>query len=195
MTYITCQDLCIDPLKTLLCNSMGLRKPRRDFRLRTSDFRLQTWRVECRKQRRLRRSRYGTPGPNFLWHIDGWDKLAPFGTFIHEAVDGFSRRILWLAVNSTNKNPSIISFSRLCITQISLSKIFSQFPRETIFNSAYSLHPHRFLWSLLSKWLMPEIQRPNQTRSTKVASLESEVWNLNSEFSLHLPPKFPVCKK
>ena len=28
---------------------------------------------------------------------------------------------------------------RLRITQISLSKIFSQFPRETIFNSAYSL--------------------------------------------------------
>ena len=78
-----------------------------DFRLRTSDFGLEG--VECRKQRRLRRSRYGTPGPNFLWHVEGWDKLAPFGAFIHEAVDGFSRRILWLTVNSTNKDPSIIS--------------------------------------------------------------------------------------
>ena len=57
-----------------------------DFRLQTSDFRG----VECRKQRRLRRRREGTPGPNFLWHVDGWDKFAPFGTFIHEAVDGFS---------------------------------------------------------------------------------------------------------
>ncbi|KAK2548883.1 hypothetical protein P5673_030810 [Acropora cervicornis] len=48
-----------------------------DFRLQTSDFRG----VECRKQRRLRRRRYGTPGPNFLWHVDGWDKFAPYGTF------------------------------------------------------------------------------------------------------------------
>ena len=70
-----------------------------DFRLQTSDFRG----VECRKQQRLRRRRYGTPGSNFLWYVDGWDKFAPFVTFIHEAVDGFSRRIIWLAANSTNK--------------------------------------------------------------------------------------------
>ena len=65
--------------------------------------------VECRKRRRLKRRRYGTPGPNFLWHVDGSDELALFGTFIHAAMDGFSRRILWLDVNSTNKNPSIIA--------------------------------------------------------------------------------------
>ena len=63
----------------------------------------------CRKRRRLKRRRYVTPGPNFLWHVDEWDKLAPLGIFIHGAVDGFSRRILWLEVNSTNKNPSIIA--------------------------------------------------------------------------------------
>ena len=62
--------------------------------------------VECRKKRRLKRQRYITPGPNYLWHVDGWDK---FGIFIHGAVDGFSRRILWLEANSTNKNPSIIA--------------------------------------------------------------------------------------
>ena len=65
--------------------------------------------VERRKRRRLKRRRYVTPGPNFLWHVDGWDKLAPFGIFIHGAVDGFSRRILWIEVNSTNKNPSVIA--------------------------------------------------------------------------------------
>ena len=65
--------------------------------------------VECRKRRRLKRRRYITPGPNFLWHVDGWDKLAHFGIFIHGAVDGFSRRILWLEANSTNKNPGMIA--------------------------------------------------------------------------------------
>ena len=61
------------------------------------------------RRRRPKRRRYVTPGPNFLWHVDGWDKLAPFGIFVHGAIDRFSRRILWLEVNSTNKNPSVIA--------------------------------------------------------------------------------------
>ena len=73
--------------------------------------------VECRKKRRLKRRRYITPGPNYLWHVDGWDKLAPFGIFIHGAVDGFSRRILWLEANSTNKNPSVIASHYLSTVQ------------------------------------------------------------------------------
>jgi len=32
--------------------------------------------VQRRRRRRLKRRKYTTPGPNFLWHIDGWDKLA-----------------------------------------------------------------------------------------------------------------------
>ena len=73
--------------------------------------------VERRKKRALKRRRYGTPGPNFLWHVDGWDKLSPFGIFIHGAVDGFSRRILWLEVNSTNKNPNVIASHYLTTVQ------------------------------------------------------------------------------
>ena len=65
--------------------------------------------VERRKKRRLKRRRYVTPGPNFLWHIDGWDKLAPFGFYVHGAIDGYSRRILWLEVNSTNKNAKVVA--------------------------------------------------------------------------------------
>ena len=30
--------------------------------------------VNARKRRRLKRRQYKTPGPNFLWHIDGWIK-------------------------------------------------------------------------------------------------------------------------
>ena len=73
--------------------------------------------VVCRKKRRLKRRRYLTSGPNYLWHVDWWDKLAPFGIFIHGAVDGFSRRILWLEANSTNKNPSVIASHYLSTMQ------------------------------------------------------------------------------
>ena len=51
--------------------------------------------VQRRKAKRLLRRRYCTPGPNFLWHVDGNDKLKPFGFAIHGAIDGYSRKILW----------------------------------------------------------------------------------------------------
>lgn len=65
--------------------------------------------VERRKQRRLLRRQYAAPGPNFVWHIDGYDKLKPFGCAIHGAIDGFSRRILWLEVGPSNNSPKIVS--------------------------------------------------------------------------------------
>ena len=63
--------------------------------------------VERRKRRRLRYEiKYATSGPKFLWHVVGWDKLAPFGFYIHGATVGCSRRIISLKVNSTNKIPT-----------------------------------------------------------------------------------------
>ena len=65
--------------------------------------------VEQRKSRCLRRRMYVSPGSNFCWHIDGYDKLKPFGFSIHGCVDGFSRRIIWLEVQRSNKNPKCIA--------------------------------------------------------------------------------------
>ena len=33
-------------------------------------------------------------GPNFVWHLDGHDKLKPFGFSIHYCIDGFSRNLI-----------------------------------------------------------------------------------------------------
>lgn len=63
--------------------------------------------VERRKQRRLLRRQYAAPGPNLVWHIDGYDKLKPFGFAIHGAIDGFSRRIMWLEVGPSNNSPKL----------------------------------------------------------------------------------------
>ena len=46
------------------------------------------------KARRLKRREYVNPGPNYAWHMDGYDKLKPWGFPIHGCIDGFSRRIL-----------------------------------------------------------------------------------------------------
>ena len=65
--------------------------------------------VETRSRRRLRRREYRGRGPNFIWHIDGYDKLKPFGFYVHATIDGYSRRILWLEVSPTNKDPTYIA--------------------------------------------------------------------------------------
>ncbi|KAK2564191.1 hypothetical protein P5673_012435 [Acropora cervicornis] len=63
--------------------------------------------VEMRKKRRLKRWKYSSPGPNYLWHIDGYDKLKPYSFAIHGCIDGYSRRIMWLEVASTNKDAAV----------------------------------------------------------------------------------------
>lgn len=65
--------------------------------------------IELRKANRLKRREYINPGPNFSWHQDGYDKLKPFGFPIHGAIDGFSRRILWLKVTRSNNSPDNIA--------------------------------------------------------------------------------------
>ncbi|KAJ8316935.1 hypothetical protein KUTeg_005653 [Tegillarca granosa] len=64
--------------------------------------------VEIRASKRLVRRAYFAKGPNYIWHIDGYDKLKPFGLCISGSIDGFSRSIIWLNVYNTNNNPRII---------------------------------------------------------------------------------------
>lgn len=65
--------------------------------------------VAARQRRCLQRRQYVNLGPNFAIHIDGWDKLKPFGISVHGAIDGFSRRILWLEACDSNKNPKYVA--------------------------------------------------------------------------------------
>ena len=62
-----------------------------------------------RLSRRLNRRTYRANGPNFIWHIDGNDKLKPYGFGISGCIDGFSRYLLWLNVYITNKDPALIA--------------------------------------------------------------------------------------
>jgi len=64
--------------------------------------------VNKRKRNRLKRRQYINNGPYYLWHLDGNDKLLPFGFGIHGLIDGYSKKILWLNVSSSNKNPKLI---------------------------------------------------------------------------------------
>lgn len=71
-----------------------------------------------RKSRRLERRRYFSPGPNHTWHVDGYDKLKPYGFPIHGCMDGWSRKIMLLKVTKSNNNPDIITnFYLECVSK------------------------------------------------------------------------------
>ena len=62
-----------------------------------------------RRRHILHRREYSSPGPNFAWHIDGYDKLKPWGFPIHGSIDGYSRKVLWLNLTRSNKSPDNIA--------------------------------------------------------------------------------------
>ncbi|KAJ8310790.1 hypothetical protein KUTeg_012655, partial [Tegillarca granosa] len=64
--------------------------------------------VEHRRRRRLVRRRYYAKGPNFIWHLDSYDKLKPYGIAINGCIDGFSRHVIWLEANYTSSDPKVV---------------------------------------------------------------------------------------
>ena len=66
--------------------------------------------VALRSRHKLRRRKYYAKGPNDIWHLDGNDKLKPYGFSIHGCIDGFSRKMLCLKLSPSNKNPSEITY-------------------------------------------------------------------------------------
>ena len=75
--------------------------------------------VERRSRGCLKRRKYYAKGPNYIWHIDGYDKLKPFGFCIHGTIDGYSRRILCLEGGVTKNDPSVkAEYSCDCIEHV-----------------------------------------------------------------------------
>lgn len=65
--------------------------------------------VQSRLRRNLKRRRYVSPGPNFVWHVDSYDKLKPYGIAINGCLDGYSRYVVWLEASTTNSDPKVIA--------------------------------------------------------------------------------------
>eukprot|EP00111_Clytia_hemisphaerica_P011824 TCONS_00034751-protein len=89
------------------CVQNGIRTTRKNVALILKS--LDPEGVERRTRNVLRRRQYWSNGPNYVWHLDRYDKLKPYGFGIHGAIDGFSRRIIWLKVAVSNKDPAVVS--------------------------------------------------------------------------------------
>ena len=59
--------------------------------------------VDKRRRRCLRRRKYHSPDPNFVWHIDGHEKLKSYVISIHGCIDGYFQHIIWLEVTASTK--------------------------------------------------------------------------------------------
>ena len=78
-------------------------------RVRKSILRIDPEGVFLRSKNVIRRRIYRASGPFHILHIDGHDKLKRFGFAIHGGIDGFSRRIVWLKVSTTNNDPLVVA--------------------------------------------------------------------------------------
>ena len=63
--------------------------------------------VSMRKKKTMKRRTYETNGQFDMFHIDGNYKLKRFGFVIRECIDGFSRKLIWLFVSTTNNDPLV----------------------------------------------------------------------------------------
>ena len=64
--------------------------------------------VEGVEQRRVQRHCH-SKAPNVLWHMDGYNKLKPFGIAISGCIDGFRHYFVWTEAYTTNNNPKVIA--------------------------------------------------------------------------------------
>ena len=58
---------------------------------------------------RLLKGEYIVPGPDYIWSLDGHDKLKHWGFEIYAAIDAYSRYIIWIYVGISNKTTTSIA--------------------------------------------------------------------------------------
>lgn len=98
--------------------------------------------AEERRAHRLKPRVHTLKGPNYVWHVDGYDKLKPFGFCIHGCIDGYSRRIICLEVAASNNDPAIVAKYYInCLKHFQLAPRILRADNGTENNSMSFLQP------------------------------------------------------
>ena len=90
-----------------LCLKYGVNVAKEDFHMALTS--VDPDKVNKRKSKTIVCREYLSSGPGGIYHRDGNDKLKRWGVCIHECVDRFSQKLLWLIVASSNNGPIVIS--------------------------------------------------------------------------------------
>ena len=78
-------------------------------RMRASIHRVDPLGVAERSCQIIRCRTYSAPHPNYVWHMDSHHKLIRWRIVIHGAVDGFSRKVLYLTCANNNRASTVVS--------------------------------------------------------------------------------------
>ena len=89
-------------------------------RVRQSLRRIDPTGVELRARCVLRRRRYHVDSPNALWHLDGYHRLIRWRIFIHGAIDGYSRLIMYLRASTNNLASTVLLAFTSAVDQFGL---------------------------------------------------------------------------
>ena len=87
---------------------IGVRVTR--AKLRASIHRIDPQGVVARGRRIIARRVYSAPHANYIWHLHSHHKLIRWRMVIHGAIDGFSRKILYLCCANNNKATTVVSY-------------------------------------------------------------------------------------
>ncbi|KAH6951121.1 hypothetical protein BKA56DRAFT_505960 [Ilyonectria sp. MPI-CAGE-AT-0026] len=89
------------------------------------------WKRQSEKRRLAdwkHRQNFKVPGPNFMWSLDGYEKLKSFGFHIYACIDAFSRAIIWIYVG--RGNVTALSTLKQFLRTVSFSGIRPLFTRS-----------------------------------------------------------------
>lgn len=65
----------------------------------------------------IKRRVYRVRGANALWHMDGNEKLRPWGFYVHGCIDGYSRRIIYLKCSTNKRAYTVTSFFQSAVKE------------------------------------------------------------------------------
>ena len=101
--------------------------------------------VSLRPRQALHHREYSVPGPNSLWHVDGYHKLIRWKIIIHGGIDGFSREIMYLQACDNNESSTVLNAFLKAVERYGLpSRVRTDKGGENIEISQYLLnHPPR----------------------------------------------------
>ena len=62
----------------------------------------------CIKNLQRRRNEYIVLSSDYIWSLDGYDKLSDWGIEIYAAIDAYSRFIIWIYVGISNRTANSV---------------------------------------------------------------------------------------
>ena len=121
---------------------IGIIVPR--ARLRAALHRVDPVGIKARALRTVRRRVYSVDHPNSVWHLDSNHKLIRWRLIVHGAIDGLSRKILYLIAANNNEASTVVGhFSQAVLRNGLPDRVRTDLGGENVDAWRYMIHYHQ----------------------------------------------------